>query len=82
MRKLGVCANFISDNYRRQITQAAEALGFDPVRDQLITYVSDSEGYTIGTFQRYTTQDLVELGKALVGESELSEETKSLYGIS
>ena len=30
MRKLGVCANFINDNYRRRITEAAESWGFAP----------------------------------------------------
>ena len=61
---------------------ATQALGYDTLRDQLITYASGSDGYTVGAFRRYTTQALVEMGKTLIGASELSEETKSLYGIS
>lgn len=61
---------------------ATQAIGYDTVRDRLLVCTALDEGYGVGAYQRYSVENLVEMGKALVGASALSEETKSLYGIS
>lgn len=37
--------------------------------------------YEFGVFRRYTTQELIEKGKAQLGDTELSESKKMQYGL-
>ncbi len=49
--------------------------------NRFLTYSSTSEGKSVGYFEHYDLEQLLEKGKKMLGGQELSDELKSQYGI-
>ncbi len=56
-------------------------LFYDEKQDRFYVELYQSGGSTLGYFRRYTTEDLIAKGKALLGDNGLTEEQKKEYGI-
>lgn len=76
--------NLISSDGWTVTAYATQCLGYLPQRQQLLCYRSGEESgtYRLCSYHRYTTQQLVERGRAIVGDAQLTEEVKSEYGLS
>lgn len=62
---------------------AVNCLGYVPDQELLLCYrPAEDDGYRLCSYHRYSTQELVDRGRSIVGSTELSEEVKSEYGLS
>ena len=65
-----------------EVTSINNCLGHHNPTDRFFTYSSiDDYNAQIGYFERYSTMELIEKAKEMVGDSELTEEQKAKYGI-
>ena len=61
---------------------AVNCLGYVPDQELLLCYrPAEDDGYRLCSYHRYSTQELVDRGRSIVGSTELSEEVKSEYGL-
>lgn len=76
--------NLISSDGWIVTAYATQCLGYLPQQELLLCYHSGKENGTnqLCSYHRYTTQELVERGRAIVGDTQLTEEVKSEYGLS
>lgn len=76
--------NLISPDDWTVTAYATQCLGYLPQRQQLLCCRSGEESGTnkLCSYHRYSTQELVEKGRSIVGDTQLTEEVKSEYGLS
>ena len=76
--------NLISSDGWTVTAYATQCLGYLPQRQQLLCCRSGEESGTnkLCSYHRYSTQELVEKGRSIVGDTQLTEEVKSEYGLS
>lgn len=76
--------NLISSDDWTVTACATQCLGYLPQRRQLLCCRSGEESGTnkLCSYHRYSTQELVEKGRSIVGNIQLTEEVKSEYGLS
>lgn len=74
--------NLISSDGWTVSAYATQCLGYLPQRQQLLCYrAGDEDTYQLCSYHRYSTQELVEKGRTIVGDTQLTEEVKSEYGL-
>ena len=76
--------NLISSDGWIVTASASRCMGYLPQRQQLLCYRSGEESgtYQLCSYNRYSTQELVAKGRSIVGDTQLTEEVKSEYGLS
>lgn len=76
--------NLISSDGWTVTAYATQCLGYLPQQELLLCYHAGEENGTnqLCSYHRYSTQELVERGRAIVGNTQLTEEVKSEYGLS
>ncbi len=62
-------------------TYISNCIGYHELKDIFYTTQTSEKGLFIGYFKHYTTDDLIAKAKAILKDKEMSEETKSVYGI-
>lgn len=65
-----------------EVALVENSLGYSEANDEFFTYAKNGSLYYIGTVPHYSVDELIEKAKEILGETEMSEEDKSRYGIS
>lgn len=75
------CMNLISTENWGVYAYVPHCLGYIADADSFCIYDYVSNGYSIGCARRYTTEALIQKGYEILGDFDLEEEQKKLYGI-
>lgn len=64
-----------------EVAKIENAIGHCNVTDRIYTITSKGSGYyDVGFFKRYTIEELIQMGKDILGDYQMSDEEKASYG--